>query len=467
MVAVTLTRLQTGAVDDLDVDGELAAGVVEDKDADGATAGLEGAVEAGPEVGLVNDRQVGLDIAGLGHGGDVAVREVEDTVLLEDGAEHGLDNDAGGGVGDEGGLLVKLLGEEVDTEVAVLARGGGGGDLDDLAGAALEDQEVTEADVVAGDGDGVGEERGTGVAGGRRAGSTTDLGDLVAGGAALLVVVTHLVGLVLGGRHVGGFDSLFGDLDGLLEFLGARALGVDGVLVDVGSGGAVVVVVVRGEVGGEVRVVVGVVVVRVVGVVRGGVVGLVGVTRDLRRTGVVRVSGQSQGTLLDGDLFAVVAGLSALTVLAFDSINRIYQVLVVTVVDLDTSVVVELVGGVVEVLVDRAELLNVGVGLDLGTGTGTVVVFFDTDLFGDAVVLPGRGKLFLRERRDVTFPSGLVRLLGEFDLKLFVGSGYCLGLGLGLCLALLVGGGEDAEGDGNARFKIQIGGLLGATRRIF
>lgn len=169
----------------------------------------------------------------------------------------------------------------------------------------------------------------------------------------MLVVVTHLVGLVLRGRYVGGFDSLFGDL-GLRQFLGARALGVDGVLVDVGSGGAVVVVVVRGEVGGKVRVVVGVVVVRVVGVVR-GVVGLVGVTRDLRRTGgVVRVSGQSQGTLLDGDLFAVVAGLSALTVLAFDSINRVYQVLVVTVVDLDTSVVVELVGGVVEVLVDRA-----------------------------------------------------------------------------------------------------------------
>lgn len=188
MVAVTLTRLQTGAVDDLDVDGELAAGVVEDKDADGATAGLEGAVEAGPEVGLVNDGQVGLDVAGLGHGGDVAVREVEDAVLLEDGAEHGLDNDAGGGVGDEGGLLVKLLGEEVDTEVAVLAGGGRGGDLDDLAGAALEDQEVTEADVVAGDGDGVGEERGTGVARGRRAGSTTDLGDLVAGGAAFMRV---------------------------------------------------------------------------------------------------------------------------------------------------------------------------------------------------------------------------------------------------------------------------------------
>lgn len=191
MVAVTLTRLQTGAVDDLDVDGELAAGVVEDKDADGATAGLEGAVEAGPEVGLVNDGQVGLDVAGLGHGGDVAVREVEDAVLLEDGAEHGLDNDAGGGVGDEGGLLVKLLGEEVDTEVAVLAGGGRGGDLDDLAGAALEDQEVTEADVVAGDGDSVGDIAVAGVTG---AGT---------GGTALLVDVHINVVVVLVATGVG------------------------------------------------------------------------------------------------------------------------------------------------------------------------------------------------------------------------------------------------------------------------
>lgn len=93
-----MIRLQTGAVDDLDVDGELAASIVEDKDADGATAGLKGVVEAGPEVGLVNDGQALLDVAGLGHGSDVTIGEVEDAVLLEDGAEHGLDNDAGAGL---------------------------------------------------------------------------------------------------------------------------------------------------------------------------------------------------------------------------------------------------------------------------------------------------------------------------------------------------------------------------------
>lgn len=48
-----------------------------------------------------------------------------------------------------------MLGEEVDTEVSVLASGRGGGNADDLARAALQDQEVAEADVVAGDGDGV------------------------------------------------------------------------------------------------------------------------------------------------------------------------------------------------------------------------------------------------------------------------------------------------------------------------
>jgi hypothetical protein len=176
------TRLQAGAVDDLHVDGHLATRVVEDQDADAATARLESVGEARPEVGLVNDGQALLDIAGLGHGGDVALGEVEDTVLLEDGAEHGLDDNAGGRVGDEGGLLVQLLGEEIDTKVAVLASGGGGGDADDLAGTALEHQEVTQADVVAGDGDGVGEVgrtrargRGSRARGGARVGLAANL----------------------------------------------------------------------------------------------------------------------------------------------------------------------------------------------------------------------------------------------------------------------------------------------------
>ena len=86
----------------------------------------------------------------------VTLLHIKNAILLEDGAEHGLDNDAGGGVSDEGGLLVELLGEEVDAEVAVLAGGGGGRDADHLAGAALEHQEIANAHMVAGDGDRVG-----------------------------------------------------------------------------------------------------------------------------------------------------------------------------------------------------------------------------------------------------------------------------------------------------------------------
>ena len=142
-------------MDDLHVDGQLTAVVVDDQDADGATAGLKGAQQAGPEVGLVNDGQALLDVTGLGHGDDVALLQVEDAVLLEDGAQHGLDDDARRGVRDERRLLVQLLGEEVDTEVAVLARGRRGGDADHLAGAALQDQDVANADVVARNGDGV------------------------------------------------------------------------------------------------------------------------------------------------------------------------------------------------------------------------------------------------------------------------------------------------------------------------
>lgn len=255
--------LQARAVEDLHVDGELAARVVEDKDTDGATAGLEGVVEAGVEVGLVNDSEALLDIAGLGHGDDVAVLHVEDSVLLEDRAEHGLDDDAGGRVGDKGALLVKLLGEEVNTEVSVLASGGGGGDSDDLAGAALEHQEVTEADVVARDGDGVGGLRARGLA----AGALVDINiDVIVAGVSdlvsqlvnasaegvvvtVLVVVTHLV--FLGGCDFGSFNGLFGDLHVLLVDR-ARRGSVNGVVVDLSVFSSTVLGTGRGSVNGEV-----------------------------------------------------------------------------------------------------------------------------------------------------------------------------------------------------------------------
>lgn len=109
---------------------------------------------------------------------------------------------------------------------------------------------------------------------------------------------------MLGLGDVSRLDGLFGNLDGFLVLLRTGALRLDGVLVDVG----VLVV------GVVIRVVVGVRVVVVV-VVRS-------------RVG------------LDGDFLLVVGRLEALTVLAFDFINRVYQVLVVTGVDLNASVVV-------------------------------------------------------------------------------------------------------------------------------
>jgi hypothetical protein len=144
-------------VDDLVVDSHLTTFVADDEDADAATAVVEALGEATKEVGLVNDREALLDITSLGHGDNVAViTDVKNTVLLEDRAEHVLDNDRRAGVADEGRLLVQLLGEEVNTEVTVLASLSRGGDANDLARTALQDQQVADPDVVAGDGDGVG-----------------------------------------------------------------------------------------------------------------------------------------------------------------------------------------------------------------------------------------------------------------------------------------------------------------------
>ncbi len=89
-------------MDDLDVDGELAAVVAEDEHANATASGAEGPVDLLPEVGLVEDSEALLDLTRLGHAGEVAVRHVENTVLLEDGTQHGLDDDAGRRVRDEG-----------------------------------------------------------------------------------------------------------------------------------------------------------------------------------------------------------------------------------------------------------------------------------------------------------------------------------------------------------------------------
>lgn len=87
-------RLQPGAVDDLVVDSHLETIVVDDEDTDGAAAVVEGLSKAGSKTALVKDGESLLDIASLGHGNNTAIlTDVENAVLLEDRAEHVLDND--------------------------------------------------------------------------------------------------------------------------------------------------------------------------------------------------------------------------------------------------------------------------------------------------------------------------------------------------------------------------------------
>lgn len=98
----------------------------------------------------------------------------------------------------------------------------------------------------------------------------------------------------------------------------------------------------------------------------------------------------------------------------------------------------------------------------LAVGTGTAVTFFftrDMDLFFTVSLLTTRRELSRGgDRRVLTFPSGFFGFGGKFDLKLFVS--LCdSGLSLG---GFLVGAGEDAEGHGNAGFKVQVDDLNGA-----
>lgn len=143
-------------MDDLVVNDQLTTTLVDDQSTDATTALGVGVANATVEVTLGDDRETLADVTALGHGDDAAIfTEVEDAVGLVDGTQHGLDDNRRRGVGDEAGLFLQLAGEEVDTQVAVLAGLGGDGDPDDLAGTALQDQDVANADEVAGDGDGV------------------------------------------------------------------------------------------------------------------------------------------------------------------------------------------------------------------------------------------------------------------------------------------------------------------------
>lgn len=145
-----------GQVSNLVVNCKLFAVISDDQNADGTRSTSIGLLEATPQVALINNPQSLLDLTSLGHGNELSiVTNVNESVLLEDGTQDGVENDRWGGVRDNTGLLVHLLGEKIDTKVSVLTSLGRRCDPDDLAGTLLQDHQVANADVVTRDGKGV------------------------------------------------------------------------------------------------------------------------------------------------------------------------------------------------------------------------------------------------------------------------------------------------------------------------
>lgn len=144
-----------GQVDNLVVDGQLLSLIVDNKHTNGTGTVAESLFQSGDEVALVDDLKTLLDLTSLGHGNESAViADVNEPVLLEDRAQEGVEDDRRRGVRDNARLLMELLGEQVNTKVSVLTSLSRCGDTDNLARTVLEDDKITNADVVAGDGEG-------------------------------------------------------------------------------------------------------------------------------------------------------------------------------------------------------------------------------------------------------------------------------------------------------------------------
>jgi hypothetical protein len=137
------------------VNGQLLSVVSDDQNTNRSTSLSESLSEFVVKVSLVNDLETLLDFTRLGHGDELTViTDVNEAVLLEDRSEEGVEDNRRRWVRDNTWLLMELLGEEVDTEVTMLTSLGRGGDANDLAWAVLKDHKVTNADVVARDGEG-------------------------------------------------------------------------------------------------------------------------------------------------------------------------------------------------------------------------------------------------------------------------------------------------------------------------
>jgi hypothetical protein len=143
-------------MNNLVVNYQLAATIIDDQCSNTSSAICESCLNPAIKTTLVNDPQTLLDITSLGHADDQTITaHVKDAILLVDWAEHALYIDAGLRVAHEGALFLKLAGEEIHAQVSVLTSLWRGGDADDLTRTPLKDYEITDADELARNCDGV------------------------------------------------------------------------------------------------------------------------------------------------------------------------------------------------------------------------------------------------------------------------------------------------------------------------
>lgn len=159
------------------------------------------------------------------------------------------------------------------------------------------------------------------------------------------------------------------------------------------------------------------------------------------------------GSGVNGRLYAdilLVDGVGTGAVFTFNHVNRA----VVRAMLMVNNVVAVFVGRVGRSgsRPGRSVLLVVLVFVTMDTGTAVLFLFTcDANLF----FLARRKLGGDRGRRVLTYPSGFLRRHVDFELLVSLSGGLDRS-------GLFVGRGEDAEGNGDAGFKVQVGGLGGA-----
>jgi len=104
------------------IDDEFLAVLLDDQNTDGTRALVESLLDLLWETTLGDDLDGALDLTAVGDGNQGTIfTSIDDLVLLESRSDHGVQDNAWRWVGDDARLLAKLMGEQVNTEVSVLA----------------------------------------------------------------------------------------------------------------------------------------------------------------------------------------------------------------------------------------------------------------------------------------------------------------------------------------------------------